>query len=111
METISAFARVVAALLILPSMALAQATDPLPSWNDGPTKAAILEFVKATTDTANPKFVAARGTHRDIRSGRHDLGRAADVHAGHVLPRTRAGGGGEEPELKSHRSLQDRALR
>jgi hypothetical protein len=57
METISAFARVVAALLLLPSMALAQATDPLPSWNDGPTKAAILEFVKATTDTANPKFV------------------------------------------------------
>ncbi len=32
-------------------------TDPLPSWNDGPTKSAILDFVKATTDPASPKFV------------------------------------------------------
>src|SRR5436190_12964624 len=31
--------------------------DPLPSWNDGPAKQAILEFVKVTTDQANPKFV------------------------------------------------------
>lgn len=39
------------------SVALAQ-TDPLPSWNDGPAKSAILEFVQATTDRNNPKFVA-----------------------------------------------------
>ena len=32
-------------------------TDPLPSWNDGPAKQAILDFVKSTTDKANPKFV------------------------------------------------------
>ncbi len=32
-------------------------TDPLPSWNDGPAKKAILEFVRATTDKASPKFV------------------------------------------------------
>ena len=31
--------------------------DPLPSWNDGPAKKAILEFVRATTDKASPKFV------------------------------------------------------
>ena len=31
--------------------------DPLPSWNDGPAKKAILEFVQATTDQSNPKFV------------------------------------------------------
>src|SRR5213594_153235 len=31
--------------------------DPLPSWNDGPAKQAILEFVKTTTDQASPKFV------------------------------------------------------
>jgi hypothetical protein len=40
--------------------ALAQtpsATDPLPSWNDGPAKQAIVDFVKATTDSASPKFV------------------------------------------------------
>ena len=32
-------------------------TDPLPSWNDGPAKQAILSFVKGTTDPASPKFV------------------------------------------------------
>src|SRR5580765_6553749 len=45
---------------ILPLSALAQApsvTDPLPSWNDGPAKQAIVDFVKATTDSASPKFV------------------------------------------------------
>src|SRR5208337_2864900 len=34
------------------------AADPLPSWNNGPAKQAILDFVKATTDKSNPKFVA-----------------------------------------------------
>ncbi len=34
------------------------AADPLPSWNDGPAKQAILDFVKTTTDKASPKFVA-----------------------------------------------------
>jgi phosphoglycolate phosphatase-like HAD superfamily hydrolase len=36
---------------------LAQAQDPLPSWNKGPAKQAIIEFVRATTDKASPKFV------------------------------------------------------
>lgn len=31
--------------------------DPLPSWNDGPAKKAIVEFVRATTDKASPKYV------------------------------------------------------
>ena len=31
--------------------------DPLPSWNDGPAKKAIIEFVKATTDKSSPKYV------------------------------------------------------
>ena len=34
------------------------ASDPLPSWNDGPAKQAILDFVKTTTDKSNAKFVA-----------------------------------------------------
>ena len=29
----------------------------LPSWNEGPAKQAILDFVRDTTDQANPKFV------------------------------------------------------
>jgi phosphoglycolate phosphatase-like HAD superfamily hydrolase len=31
--------------------------DPLPSWNDGPAKQAIISFVKETTDPASPRFV------------------------------------------------------
>jgi len=45
------------ASLVLPALAMAQAKDPLPSWNDGPAKQAILNFVKTTTDPASPKFV------------------------------------------------------
>ena len=44
-----------AALLVF-GQARAQ-TDPLPSWNDGPAKQAIVDFVRATTDKAGPKFV------------------------------------------------------
>jgi phosphoglycolate phosphatase-like HAD superfamily hydrolase len=31
--------------------------DPLPSWNEGATKQAIVDFVRATTDQAGPNFV------------------------------------------------------
>jgi phosphoglycolate phosphatase-like HAD superfamily hydrolase len=31
--------------------------DPLPSWNDGPAKNAILDFVRATVNRSDPKFV------------------------------------------------------
>ena len=54
---------IVLALLVGAQLALAQAppqTDPLPSWNEGPAKQAIVDFVKATTDQASPKFVAPR---------------------------------------------------
>jgi phosphoserine phosphatase len=33
------------------------AQDPLPSWNDGPAKQAIADFVKATTETGGANFV------------------------------------------------------
>jgi phosphoglycolate phosphatase-like HAD superfamily hydrolase len=39
------------------STGVAHAQDPLPSWNDGPTKQAIIEFVKATTTQGSPQFV------------------------------------------------------
>src|SRR5271169_4920666 len=35
----------------------AAAEDPLPSWNEGASKKAILDFVHATTDKSSPKFV------------------------------------------------------
>jgi hypothetical protein len=33
-------------------------SDPLPSWNDGPNKQRIIEFVEAVTDPSDPSFVA-----------------------------------------------------
>src|SRR5947208_9009391 len=36
----------------------AHAADPLPSWNDGPAKQAIVDFVKATTEAGGANFVA-----------------------------------------------------
>ena len=44
-------------LLFLSAPGFGQQADPLPSWNDGPAKKAILEFVRVTTDKASPKYV------------------------------------------------------
>src|SRR5215467_379070 len=58
---------IVSGLALLPALsgalraslaqALAPLAAPLPSWNDGPTRQAILDFVRATTDQGSPKFV------------------------------------------------------
>ena len=57
---------VLSALALLPAVsgallpALAQAAtsaDPLPSWNDGAAKQAIINFINVTTDTSSPDFV------------------------------------------------------
>jgi phosphoserine phosphatase len=48
---------VLSTLLLVVAQGNAQ-TDPLPSWNDGSAKKAIIDFVQATTDKASPKFVA-----------------------------------------------------
>jgi len=37
----------------------AQTGDPLPSWNDGAAKKAIIDFVEKVTDETSPDFVAA----------------------------------------------------
>ena len=42
---------------VQPAATTAAGAAPLPSWNDGPAKQAILEFVRTTTDKSNPKFV------------------------------------------------------
>ncbi len=42
--------------IALSTQAFAQ-SDPLPSWNEGPAKQAIISFVKDTTTQGNPKFV------------------------------------------------------
>src|SRR6516165_4750862 len=47
----------VSSLLFFTSPALAQPNDPLPSWNDGAAKKAILDFVRVTTGKDNAKYV------------------------------------------------------
>jgi phosphoserine phosphatase len=42
---------------IAPSRLAIQSGDPLPSWNDGPRKQAILDFVAAATDEGTTDFV------------------------------------------------------
>jgi len=37
--------------------AAVRAADPLPSWNDGAAKSAVVDFVRSTTDAQSPKFV------------------------------------------------------
>ena len=48
-------------------------TDPLPSWNDGAAKQAIVEFVQATTTQGEPEVrppeSASRPSTRTARSG------------------------------------------
>jgi hypothetical protein len=55
---VSAFARIIALAVLLAGSAPALAqSDALPSWNDGPAKQAIVDFVKLTTTQGSPKFV------------------------------------------------------
>ncbi|EFK11955.1 nonspecific acid phosphatase [delta proteobacterium NaphS2] len=44
-------------LLLFATVAVAQASDPLPSWNAGNTKQAILAFVEKVTTLGSPDFV------------------------------------------------------
>ena len=43
--------------LLLSTAALHAQLDPLPSWNDGPAKQAIINLVRTTTDPQDPDFV------------------------------------------------------
>lgn len=51
---ITAIALALAAGITLP---MAQAADPLPSWNDGATKQAILAFVEGATDPSSVRYI------------------------------------------------------
>ena len=43
-----------------PTWAQSQATDPLPSWNEGPSKKAIIDFVSRATREAGPDYIPVR---------------------------------------------------
>jgi hypothetical protein len=61
---------IVASLVFVVAQAVAQ-TDPLPSWNDGAAKRAIVEFVEATTTQGSPHFGSPlNGSRPSIRTAR-----------------------------------------
>src|SRR5271154_7410752 len=58
LSTLAALPALAGPLLPTASNAQAQSPErPLDSWNDGPAKQAILDFVRVTTDPASPTFV------------------------------------------------------
>jgi hypothetical protein len=59
---------VLAALCV--SLTIAQAQDPLPSWNDAAPKKAIVEFVAKVTKEGSPDFVPPAETARCGASSR-----------------------------------------
>jgi hypothetical protein len=67
-----------AAVLSLAGRAGAE-TDPLPSWNAGPAKDAIVKFVHATTGATSRNFVPSRSASR--RSTRRRNGPTRDLEA------------------------------
>lgn len=53
--------RWLAAAMVLATGGFASARDPLPSWNDGPSKSAIISFVEKVTDEGSAGFVPVPG--------------------------------------------------
>ena len=88
------FARMLAlgAALAFGAQALAQ-TDPLPSWNDGPAKKAIVEFVQTTTTQGSPKFVPPAERIATFDQDGTLWVEHPIVLPGDVLPRAPSGGG------------------
>lgn len=43
--------------VLFPQLAFSDKPELLPSWNEGPAKKAIIEFIGSTTDPSNPKYV------------------------------------------------------
>lgn len=57
-QILRTIAAAVAAVTLLSGPVCAETADPLPSWNDGPTKEAIVAFVNKVTDENGSDFVA-----------------------------------------------------
>ena len=86
-------------------------SDPLPSWNAGPAKDANRQIRPCDDRRRKPRLRAARGAHRDLRPGRHAVGRASDLYAARLLLRSRAGAGEGEARARQDRAVPHRAHR
>ena len=104
------FSTIAMLALVVGGTTRAKAQEPLPSWNDGPAKQAILAFVKEGTHKPIPSTSRPRiASPPSIRTARY--GSSTDVHASDVLPGARAGAGGKETGTKERRAVQDCPLR
>ena len=56
----------IAAIAVILTLTIARA-DPLPSWNDGATKSAIIDFVTRVTTFGTARLRAGRAPHRHLR--------------------------------------------
>lgn len=59
MKTIKSLILTISLFLFCTLTSTLQCADPLPSWNDGPAKQAIIDFVRSTTDKQSPDYVIA----------------------------------------------------
>ena len=85
--------------------------DPLPSWNDGPAKQAIVDFVRATTDTASPQFVPPEERIATFdQDGTLWVEHPIYTQVMYCLDRVPALVKAK-PELQERRAVQDRAVR
>jgi phosphoglycolate phosphatase-like HAD superfamily hydrolase len=57
MKTRTAFKGILTGLIAVISIGVVAKADPLPSWNDGPAKQAIVSFVAKVTNGGSPDFV------------------------------------------------------
>jgi hypothetical protein len=71
---------------LLPTLGASADPSPLTSWNDGPAKEAILEFVRTTTDRAGAKFVPSE--ERIATFDQDGTLWASDVHVHDLRART-----------------------
>ena len=95
---LSSLVRFVAASALLALSACASnqvdtKTDPLPSWNDGASKKAIVAFVKETTTQGGPKFVPQEERIATFDQDGTLWVSHPMVYAGDVRPRACAGAG------------------
>jgi len=80
----------VLSVALRPTSALAQARDPLPSWNEGATKASILDFVARVTTQGGPFFVPVE-QRKCVEIDRDDRRRGIRYALGGVVGARRAG--------------------
>ena len=96
-----------AAVLAFAAALLVRAQDdPLPSWNDGAAKQAILDFVDGGHHRRRRGFRRARRPHRHLRPGRHHLGRASALRPGPVRPRPPGRDGARASRVEGDRAVQ-----